>query len=205
MNKIEVRKHNNSTSITNNKYLTEVNCIGSEFFPDIGVEYNYLIWSDQLWINSYYADENNAVQEFSEKQLQKIEKICNEWIQPLGQEGNPTVQQAQEKVKLDLTVAFTSNVGALSNKTTSHEMSSWSVQIEEAKAIKNNESVSTPLIETLVVTRNLGETKTQLAEKIISKYNTYNVEYGKLLGKYQSLCKQVESATKVEDIEKITW
>ena len=107
--------------------------------------------------------------------------------------------------KLDLTVAFTSNVGALSNKTTSHEMSSWSVQIEEAKAIKNNESVSTPLIETLVVTRNLGETKTQLAEKIISKYNTYNVEYGKLLGKYQSLCKQVENSTKVEDIEKITW
>ena len=102
MNKIEVRKHNNSTSIINTKYVKEVNCIGSEFFPDIGVEYNYLIWSDQPWIKSYYTDENNSIQEFSKKQLKYIEEKCKKWIQPLGQEGNPTLPQAQERKKLDL-------------------------------------------------------------------------------------------------------
>lgn len=206
MNSIVINKIDQIIMVTNKKYKN-VRHIGNvdPKCPDIGLEYIYLQWGDDVWFENYYVDNANHKFLLSSDQEVVVGKVCSDWEQDLGQEGNPTIDQAKEKAKIDLMVAFSSATNELSNRTTSHEMSSWSVQILEANAFIADSSASTPFIDVLLVSRNLNETKEELVGKIINNSIKYNAEYGKLLGAYQFNIKQIDNATSVDEIKNITF
>lgn len=97
MNIIKVFKKDNVIEIVNELYPEGVVHVGDEKFPDIGVEYLFLQYNSFYPSECYWVDTNNAVQEFTDEQLEKISKICNDWKQDLGQQGNPTEKQIKEK------------------------------------------------------------------------------------------------------------
>ena len=99
---IEVRTEGNHILVQNDKYPQPVNCIDAGLIPDIGTEYVYLQWSDAHWYEKYYVDQNNHIQSFTTEQAIYIEKVCNEWIQPKGQEGNPDLEQVKEMTSAEI-------------------------------------------------------------------------------------------------------
>ena len=86
-----------------------------------------------------------------------------------------------------------------------HEMATWRDQEDEARAYIADDTVDTPVLSPLVEARELGETVEELANKVIANADAYRTAYYPLLGKYQSLIKQVDSATTVEELEAIVW
>jgi len=96
---------------------------------------------------------------------------------------------------------------AVSNITTAlpHEMVSWRKQEDEARAYVADNTVATPFIDAQLVTRNLGETKEELVNKIIANADAYQIAYATLLGKYQNLTKAIEKATTTDELDLILW
>jgi hypothetical protein len=97
--KIEVSGHSDTIVIINDLYPNQVYCIGREFFPNIGVPYNYIKWSDEVWEEKYWVDLENTIQEFTQTQLEYLTDLTTNWEQPLGQDGNPTFEQQKESRK----------------------------------------------------------------------------------------------------------
>lgn len=202
MKAIEVRKQGDVISIQNDKYPQKVNCIGMGITVDIGVEYIYLQWYDSPWLEKYYVDLNNHVQSFTEAQLLLVESACTSWVQPLGQEGNPTVAQAKlskkHKYVSEFELTISSMVGV---DVTTSEMASWTKQEAEARAWTADNNAVTPLIDNLLIGRNItGETKASLVDTIIAKADGYAQGYALVLGMYHAKQKQLEACTTVEQI-----
>ena len=86
-----------------------------------------------------------------------------------------------------------------------HEMASWQKQEEQARLWNNDNTVVTPIIDTLVIARGFEETKQELVDKILANASAYEVLYGTLLGKYHNKIKQLDLATLPADILAITW
>ena len=204
MLKIEVRKEQNNIVIDNATYPNSVVCTDITTAPDIGVEYIYLQWSDAVWYEKFYVDLNNHIQAFTEEQLLYIEDICTNWIQPLGQEGNLTLEQSRVLKNKEILSAFNGAVKTIVSAQ-DHEMVSWRKQEEEAKAYVVDNSALTPMIDAILSTRNLGETKQELVDKIISNAGAYGVAYGTLLGTWQNKQKQVELSLTVDEVNLIGW
>ena len=205
MNKINVRSHASNIAIINEKYLNLVNCYDDNLIPNIGVPYIYLQWTDSVWEENYFVDINNHVQQFTDEQLILIEKICKEWVQPLGQEGNPTLEQAKLYKNAKITNTFNDEVNTLVNSVSNHEMVSWNKQENEARSYVLDNTIPTPFIDVLLVSRGFGETKQELVTKIITNADAYELSYGALLGKYQSVIKQINLALTKEEVDLVVW
>lgn len=90
--RIEVLKNHDTVNITNDKYGS-VRCIGNSVFPDIGVPYDYLVYSDtDIYTTNTYRI-NNDIIALTADMISILEDACINWEQPLGQEGNPTEEQ----------------------------------------------------------------------------------------------------------------
>ena len=76
---------------------------------------------------------------------------------------------------------------------TLHEIASWRKQEEQARAWLADNTVSTPTVDGLLVTRALGETKAELVAKIIANADAYEMAYAPLLGKFQALSRQIDA------------
>ena len=120
--------------------------------------------------------------------------------------------RTKEKLKKDFDVFVKRNI----YNAPDHEVASWRKQEEQARAWNADNAVSTPTIDALLEARSLGETKQELVDKIIANANAYEAVYAPLLGKYQSLEKQIDrvdmtaSDTRsysdmVAEINSITW
>jgi hypothetical protein len=72
------------------------------------------------------------------------------------------------------------------------EVASWPKQEAEARAVIADETSVTPLIDALVIARGLGETRIELANKIIANADAYAQVVGALLGEYQAKLKAIE-------------
>ena len=149
-----------------------------------------------------------------QKQFNKVyQQLKDELSQKVSLEVNQLWQE-QSKISSELHV-YQSKINELQNAFTAeiedllsplyHEMISWYIQVDEARKIKNNEAVPTPFIDNLIKARDLGETREEFADLVISNYNYYIETYSKKLGKYQKLIKLVEKANTLTDIDKILW
>jgi hypothetical protein len=76
------------------------------------------------------------------------------------------------------------------------EMDSWIKQEQEARLFATDPTASTPLIDSLVISRAMSETKAELASRIIVLADVYTLKVGEILGKYQGLRKAVFAVTK---------
>ena len=202
---IEVRKLNDNHITISNDTYGQVVCVGDvSVLPDIGVEYNYLQWSDAAWYEKYWVDLNNHIQSFTSEQVAYLQDLVVNWQQPLGQEGNPTLGQAQGFKKAELLNSFNDATKAIAD-VLPHEMTSWKDQEDEARAYVADNTTLTPVLDALVIARGLGETVAELANKVIANADAYRQAYYPLLGKYQSLTNQIALATTVADVEAIVW
>lgn len=83
------------------------------------------------------------------------------------------------------------------------EKLSWSKQESEAREYLKDETVHTPYVDALLASRNKGETKMNLINKIITKADAYSVFHGTLLGKlHTKLQEVVDFQINVETIDK---
>lgn len=85
------------------------------------------------------------------------------------------------KALKDLNNNFESQVAALTTGVPQSEILSWTKQESEARAWKSDNSVSTPLIDSIVANRS-KYTKEQLVDKIIEKADLYAQAIGNLTG-----------------------
>ena len=103
-------------------------------------------------------------------------------------------QLAQEKAQADLVRAkqqalseYESAIEAMIGKVPNTELSSWAKQETEAR----NLDKPTPMIDQLCISRGLGETREELAAKIIANADAYAVGYAQVLGEYQAKLKEI--------------
>ena len=75
------------------------------------------------------------------------------------------------------------------------EKLTWDKQEAEAKAFLSDPASPTPFIDLLIISRNKGETKEELANIIVSKANFYIGFQGGLLGMYHSKLAEINSKT----------
>jgi len=97
--------------------------------------------------------------------------------------------------------AYQAAIRDLAGNTDSAEMASWTKQETEARAWTADNNAITPLIDNLLIGRNIaGETKALLVTTIIAKANGYAQGYALVLGQYHAKQKQLEACTTVEQV-----
>ena len=83
------------------------------------------------------------------------------------------------------------------------EKLSWSKQESEAREYLKDNNAHTPYIDALLASRNKGETKMDLVNKVITKADAYSLFHGTLLGKLHNKLLEVEAfQISVETIDK---
>jgi len=195
-------KQNNGI-IFNDKYQNGAMYKGINFKPSLSFTYDSMQYSE-VFDTLDYVELAGVKRVMTPTEQNEVKAIAVAWVQPLGQEGNPTLTQAKGFKLNELTNAFSTEVNAITSNAQDHEMVSWRKQEDEARAYTADNTVATPFIDAQVVTRQL-ETKDELVAKIIANSDAYQVTYAGLLGKYQNLQKAIISANRVEDVEAIAW
>lgn len=87
----------------------------------------------------------------------------------------------------------------------SYEAVSWAKQEAQSRAWIVDNATVTPIIDALLLTRNMGETKEELITKIITKADAYETLYGQILGKFHNREKALEVATTLKELKAIVW
>jgi len=195
-------KQNNGI-IFNNKYTNGALYNGAEFKPSLSFQYDSMQYSE-VFDTLDYVELAGVKRAMTPAEQNEVKAVAINWVQPLGQEGNPTLEQAQGFKLNELTNAFSAEVHAITSNAQDHEMVSWRKQEDEARAYTADNTAATPFIDAQVATRQL-ETKDELVAKIIANADAYQVAYAKLLGKYQNLSNAVSIATTVKDVEAVVW
>ena len=107
--------------------------------------------------------------------------------------------QKIEELKLQLEKHLDENI----YDTPLSEKLSWNKQESEAREYLKDDTVPTPYIDALLASRNKGETKMDLINKITTKADAYSVFHGTLLGKlHNKLQEVVKFQINVETIDK---
>ena len=89
-------KQNNGI-IFNDKYPNGALYVGAEFKPSLSFEYESFQYSEVFEQVQDYVETDGVKSAMTEEQANEIKAIASEWVQPLGQEGNPTEEQIQEQ------------------------------------------------------------------------------------------------------------
>lgn len=90
---------------------------------------------------------------------------------------------------------FDSACDVITQNAPSKEIDSWKKQEDEARAWDADNTASTPLIDGLLISRGLSETKAQLVQKIIENADNWAIAYSAELGAYQSRVKRINATT----------
>ena len=85
---------------------------------------------------------------------------------------------------------FESSISKLYEDIPNVEVSTWERQEAEAKLFLENPEANTPLLDSICSSR--GDNKVELANKIVLKATLYIEELGKLIGKRQTLVKEIK-------------
>jgi hypothetical protein len=149
-----------------------------------------------------YVELDGVKRVMTEDEALEVKALALTWIQPLGQEGNPTLEQAKLSQQSKITNDFNTAVVAISDALP-HEMTSWRKQEEQARAWNIDNMVATPIIDAILASRNLGETKQQFVDIVIINADAYETAYGTILGKFQSLTKAIKVATTIAEVEAV--
>lgn len=116
----------------------------------------------------------------------------------------PKTLNEVKAIKLSTIKTYYENaVRTMTGNTDPAEMASWTKQEQEARAWIADNTAITPIIDNLIIGRDMGESKADLVAKIIAKADAYAVAYAQVLGAYHAKQKAIEVATTVEEVEAI--
>lgn len=93
---------------------------------------------------------------------------------------------------------FASTIASLTAKYPAEEQTSWTQQLEEAKAVTADPKAAITLLPTLAAAA--GKTVAELAASIIANAADHAAKYGAALADYQQKRRIAEAATKLSDI-----
>ncbi len=100
-----------------------------------------------------------------------------------------TKEELKPYLLIDINADYESAITALTSGIPLSEIATWPDQKAEAKAWALDNSVATPLIDSICLTR--GCDKEYLVSKILAKNEYYSIEVGKLTGIRQKLEKEI--------------
>jgi len=189
--------------VFNEKYPTGALFTGVELRPEMSFEYDNFMYTEQFEVENTKMV-NGEVFGLTPEEVEEAKDVARNWVQPLGQEGNPTVAQAYTSKKLQLLQVFNLDVLKLDEAPT-HEVSSWAVQEREARGYMADNCTETPMIDAMLAARAQDETKEDLVSVIISKADKYMAVYGEKLGRYHRALKSAARATTVADIQAVVY
>lgn len=124
------------------------------------------------------------------------DEVLFKWVEDNSLKLSFFKSNKQSSLKADYTDAIKDMAGDVD----ASEMASWTKQEQEARAWVADNAASTPVIDNLLIGRNMGETKAQLVAKIIAKADGYAVAYAQVLGMYHAKQKALEACTTVEQV-----
>lgn len=113
------------------------------------------------------------------------------------------LKDAKQKAAQTIASNHKNAINGITGGVDSAEMASWTKQESEARAWVTDNNASTPIIDNLIIGRNMGENKADLVSKIIAKADAYAVAYAQLLGAYHAKQKAIEVATTVAEVEAV--
>lgn len=156
-------------------------------------------------MKKYFIDENGE-HRFANLDGSEDQYIQDDW-EYIGEdtEDKPfefpqTLAEAKSKKLSIFSTQYESAVKAMIGDTDTSEMASWTKQESEARAWIADNTALTPVIDNLLIGRNMGETKAQLVAKIIAKADGYAVAYSQVLGQYHAKQKSIEACATVEEV-----
>lgn len=85
------------------------------------------------------------------------------------------------------------------------EMSSFLKQADEALAWEKDNSLATPFIDKILISRNLGEDRETFLALVLYKSKLFEDFYATNLGKFQGLMKLVDRAVSIDEVKSIVW
>ena len=139
---------------------------------------------------NYFKNKNNEIFAYDDEQIEQ--GYGSDLTQITEAEKDeilaPTDEQLIEQAKAQALTEYETAIEAMIGKVPNTELSSWAKQESEAR----NLDKPTPMLDTLVISRGLGETKEELATKIIANADAYAVGYAQVLGEYQAKLKELE-------------
>ncbi len=100
-----------------------------------------------------------------------------------------TKEELKPYLLISINADYESSITSLTSGVPTSEMATWPDQKSEAKAWTLDNSVATPLIDSICLTR--GCDKEYLVSKILAKNKYYSTEVGKLTGIRQKLEKEI--------------
>jgi hypothetical protein len=100
-----------------------------------------------------------------------------------------------------LTDIIDSRYNVIQSKYSSFEVSTWTIQIEEATKYLNDESANVPLISSLAESR--GMELKDFASKVLEKSESYRTEIAELLVLQQTIQKKIESCSSIRELNKL--
>lgn len=113
-----------------------------------------------------------------------------ELVDALSQESfEKTKKEALSKAE----EAFNKQCDVITQNAPSKEIDSWKKQEDEARAWSADNTAPTPLIDGLLISRGLGETKAELVQKVIDNADLWATAYSEVLGIYQNRVKRINA------------
>ena len=110
------------------------------------------------------------------------------------------IKQILQFYSIENSSIFKQKIAQLSSSYLGEESNSWPIQIQEAQAYQANTATTTILLSAIAQAR--GITVSDLANRIITNYTSYNINYGMLLGTYQ---KNIGIFNSVDVANSSTW
>lgn len=102
--------------------------------------------------------------------------------------------------------AYHGAVAAISgNSLDVFEIASWGTQEAQARAVLANATAGAPMLDAMRAPRGKGETKEQLAAKIVAAADAYAAAYAPILGRKQAKLDALAAATTQAEIDAVKW
>lgn len=165
------------------KYTPTQNEFTTLDFVDNGTNDNLVIrWFDTHVVAVSGGDDSDFNQLLADQHPEclAIEIDFSEFY-PLAFESRQAKFQIEQLEKNLAKTISQINQGASQN-----EMLTWTKQEQEARALLDDETAKTPLIDGLIVSRGLEETREELAQKIVGAADFTAIQIAKHLGEHQA-------------------
>lgn len=169
----------------------------------------YTILNENGLPTAFYSDDVH-----SDIPKEAIEITDEQWLECINNQGRrafvdgglveyiyvPTLAESKTTKLAQIKAQYESAIKEMVGDIDNTEMASWTKQEAEARAWMADNNAVTTIVDNLLIGRNMGESKAEIATKIITKADGYAVAYAQVLGMYHAKQKALEACTTVEEV-----
>lgn len=160
--------------------------------PDLGYDYESVDFDQTRDI--YQVTVNGIDKVLTAEDKINLLNVCTRWVDTTYFVEKTFDDEKTHAKEVEL-ILFNKEVIGLGLTAPSHEIASWPIQLEEAKAWNADNLFVTIFIDKLLLARANGETKQELVDKILTKSEAYTLTYSNALGNYYRVIANIDAAT----------